>query len=1429
VTAVPAQIRPNRLEVTDRFPMLGFTIRTDGTPQRAEVAIAASPDLFRVEHKADRAPSNFYSSRAAGPLRVPRGEAVYVVPPEVLAQFVGQERLYFAVATAPEGNGPLQVAAMPAEGSPYVQLRGLTGRSLRRVRVAPSRHGGYGTNGKVSLDWAGDAAVPGAVPANGNGGQATAQPPAADYDDGFGPMPAPSTAPAANGNGGAANATESVPPQAAAAAYGRAPAPLARARSRALDLASLSIAGERTPVTAPSVTRLPDWQATLAQGALMALSGPLAPALIALPAAARAAGVSIGIGPAVSAGLGGGAGLGVGIVFGPDGGVGVYGAAEFQVGFIASVSAVAQVTVVRGGIESFNGWGMSAAISGGEGIVGGAAALFDMQGNFQGVSLQLGVGVGLTPVDFYVAIQRQVAVQLAVAQGRMPARTRAFDLASLSIAGERTPVTAPSVTRLPDWQATLAQGALMALSGPLAPALIALPAAARAAGVSIGIGPAVSAGLGGGAGLGVGIVFGPDGGVGVYGAAEFQVGFIASISAVAQVTVVRGGIESFNGWGMSAAISGGEGIVGGAAALFDMQGNFQGVSLQLGVGVGLTPVDFYVAIQRQVAVQLAVAQAHARARARGLEDYAGAGMDEDSLHGIEEPIPDEDGASGAVAQGWSRGLELTPEDPYSSRFAPAGSTNYRRSAGPRTISRVVIHITDGGSRTQGTVDWFQSTNQRNRRGELIRVSAHYVIGRDGEVVQMVAHNDVAWHAGPANGDSIGIEHCANTRGLDPTEEQYAASAQLVRWLCQTYSIPVDRVHVLGHREADPRTSHVCPSDRWLWDHYMELVNAGATTGSVAQSLSRRARPLGAESFTLNWDEVEAVPQPTDVTCWAAAAAMVVGWRDRMSLPPEAIAAIAQRTTASGLDPAQVGAFASEIGLVAEPPQSYTVDGFRQLLERNGPLWVGASLPGLHVIVVTGLYSDGSATFVRVTDPWDRQVGTPGAPGDYLDTHATGSRYILSWEAFVREYEAAATDYSRVNLQVLHSGGAAGRTPNYGSATGAGYAQSLGGQRATRAARASSRSLSAESFTLNWDEVEAIPQPTNSSCWAAAAAMVVGWRDRVSLSPQSIGEICGRTTATGLDPAQVGQFATEIGLVPEPPQSYSVDGFRRLLENHGPLWVASAVPGLHAIVVTGLYGEGDSAFVRITDPWDRQVGKPGSPGAYLPTHDTGSRYIMSWDDFVREYEAAATDFRTVNLQILHADSAAGRTPNYGSAASAGYAQALRRKRPSHSRAYAEDAAGTAPAGRRQDVGGSGTVRWTLDQYDGLRGPAGVAPGDAAGALERVVRLDDWPLVHLPEGDVQLPLTVSWRHVGGAVGAVTVRPGEPRVVPGWTITATAVISEGPDAASTAALSILVRQVFGRAGQPDAVALTRLALFGDGTYQRQDQWEHAEAGAA
>ena len=60
------------------------------------------------------------------------------------------------------------------------------------------------------------------------------------------------------------------------------------------------------------------------------------------------------------------------------------------------------------------------------------------------------------------------------------------------------------------------------------------------------------------------------------------------------------------------------------------------------------------------------------------------------------------------------------------------------------------------------------------------------------------------------------------------------------------------------------------------------------------------------------------------------------------------------------------------GLDPEPAHSYTVEGFYGLLDRYGPLWVAAAVPGPHIRVVTGIEGDGTpdGTTLYINDPWE---------------------------------------------------------------------------------------------------------------------------------------------------------------------------------------------------------------------------------------------------------------------------------------------------------------------------------------------------------------------------------------------------------------------------------------------------------------------------
>ena len=132
---------------------------------------------------------------------------------------------------------------------------------------------------------------------------------------------------------------------------------------------------------------------------------------------------------------------------------------------------------------------------------------------------------------------------------------------------------------------------------------------------------------------------------------------------------------------------------------------------------------------------------------------------------------------------------------------------------------IVLHITEGPSAASAIATFEQSTTPH-------RVSAHFVIDRDGTVYQLLDLNYTAWHASQVNAHSIGIEHAAIAGKLMATEAQYAASAKLVNWLAHRMYILLDRAHVRDHFEASPIDGHIlCSKGALDPDRVVELAQA----------------------------------------------------------------------------------------------------------------------------------------------------------------------------------------------------------------------------------------------------------------------------------------------------------------------------------------------------------------------------------------------------------------------------------------------------------------------------------------------------------------------------------------------------------------------------------------------------------------------------
>ena len=149
----------------------------------------------------------------------------------------------------------------------------------------------------------------------------------------------------------------------------------------------------------------------------------------------------------------------------------------------------------------------------------------------------------------------------------------------------------------------------------------------------------------------------------------------------------------------------------------------------------------------------------------------------------------------------------------------APSPNFDERALP--ISMLVLHYT-GMEDAASAIEWL--------RNPAAKVSAHYVVAEDGQVVRMVDESKRAWHAGRSywrgvtdvNSASIGIEivNPGHEFGYRPfPEEQIDALIPLVAGIKERYGI--SRGNVVGHSDVAP-TRKDDPGELFPWARLAKL-------------------------------------------------------------------------------------------------------------------------------------------------------------------------------------------------------------------------------------------------------------------------------------------------------------------------------------------------------------------------------------------------------------------------------------------------------------------------------------------------------------------------------------------------------------------------------------------------------------------------------
>lgn len=215
-----------------------------------------------------------------------------------------------------------------------------------------------------------------------------------------------------------------------------------------------------------------------------------------------------------------------------------------------------------------------------------------------------------------------------------------------------------------------------------------------------------------------------------------------------------------------------------------------------------------------------------------------------------------------------------------------GSPNFS-SRGDGVPLAIVDHITAGSY--PGCMNWMQNP--------ISGASAHYLVLKNGRILQLVSEYKKAWANGfvnrpnwklyngtNPNNYTISIEHEA-LGGEGLTEAQYQASLWLHKEVIRDWKIPVDADHIIGHYRIDSVDRPNCPGAKFPWERLFKDLKTSELKdlkGETDVALKVAVVMLSKEDFWAGAD----VAGVADVN---GNCAMFIRPADR-SIPPEAMSA-----------------------------------------------------------------------------------------------------------------------------------------------------------------------------------------------------------------------------------------------------------------------------------------------------------------------------------------------------------------------------------------------------------------------------------------------------------------------------------------------------------------------------------------------------------
>lgn len=153
-------------------------------------------------------------------------------------------------------------------------------------------------------------------------------------------------------------------------------------------------------------------------------------------------------------------------------------------------------------------------------------------------------------------------------------------------------------------------------------------------------------------------------------------------------------------------------------------------------------------------------------------------------------------------------VELLTPNPYS-----------RPQLALKEVNGIVIHYTANPKSTaKENRNYFEGL----KNSQKTYASSHFIIGIDGEIIQCIPLDEIAYASNERNEDTISIECCHKDKSGKFTEKTYRSLLELTVWLCLEYDL--DAEDLLRHYDV---TGKDCPryyvSHEGKWEQFKKEV------------------------------------------------------------------------------------------------------------------------------------------------------------------------------------------------------------------------------------------------------------------------------------------------------------------------------------------------------------------------------------------------------------------------------------------------------------------------------------------------------------------------------------------------------------------------------------------------------------------------------